>query len=45
MSDRYELVKGYFDSGLWSEAQVRNAALKNWITEDEFENITGKPFR
>jgi len=45
MSDRYELVKGYYDDGLWTEAQVRNAVVKGWITEEEFKTITGNTYR
>lgn len=44
MSSRYEQVKGFWDKGLWSESKVRNAVGKNWITPEEFEQITGKKF-
>lgn len=44
MSKRYEQVKKYYDKGLWSENQVRNAVKAKWITEEEFTQITGKEY-
>lgn len=38
MSPKFELVKRYYDEGLWSEARVRNAVGK-WITQEEYELI------
>lgn len=37
-SAKFEKVKGYYDSGLWTESMVRNAIGK-WITEDEADDI------
>lgn len=42
MSNKYELVKRYFELGMWSEERVRNAVIKGWITENEFETIVRK---
>lgn len=41
MSKNYGKVKGFYDAGLWSIGMVRNAVGK-WITEIEYETITGK---
>ncbi len=41
MSDKYELVKSYFDRGLWSKERVHTAVGK-WITAEEYEAITGE---
>lgn len=41
---KFEKVKTYYDRGLWSIERVRNAVVKNWITEEEFKTITGKDF-
>ena len=41
-SDNYEKVKRYFNLKVWNEARVRNAVKMGWITESEFEEITGK---
>ena len=41
MSEKYQKVKKYYDSGLWNVKMVRNAVEKKWITADEFEEITG----
>lgn len=40
-SKNYEKVKGYYNGGYWSEARVKNAVAKGWITENEYEEITG----
>lgn len=42
MGDKYEKVRNYYKKGMWSLIQVRNAVVKGWITEDEFEEITGE---
>lgn len=44
MSKYYALVKKNYDNGFWSEAKVRDAVTKGWITEEEFESIVGKPY-
>lgn len=41
MSRHFDKVKGFYDSGLWSVTRVRNAVIKGWITEEEFEMIVG----
>ena len=43
-SPKFELVKGYYDSGLWKKKAVRNAVTKGWITADEYEEITGEAY-
>ena len=40
MSIKFDLVKRYYDEGLWSKARVRNAVGK-WITEEEYALIVG----
>lgn len=44
MSAKYETVSYYYKNELWTEDQVRNAVKKGWITESEFEEITGKRY-
>lgn len=44
MSAKYELVKRYYDEGLWNIDRVRRAVVKNWITAEEYEQITGEPY-
>ena len=41
-SPKFELVKGYYDSGFWKKKAVRNAVVKGWIIADEYEEITGE---
>ena len=43
-SDNYEKVKLWYALGAWNEVRVRNAVLMNWITEEEFEKVTGKVY-
>ena len=42
MSKHFAEVKKFYDAGVWSEEKVREAVAKNWITADEFKQITGK---
>ena len=44
MSAKYELVKGYYDAGLWSKDRVRNAVGK-WINKTEYKQITGETYK
>lgn len=44
MSNRYELVKKYYDAGLWSKKWVRDAVIKGWINASEHQSITGEEY-
>lgn len=37
-------VRGYYSMKLWTETRVRNAVKMGWITQAEFEEITGKAY-
>ena len=41
---KFELVKGYYESGFWKKKAVKNAVVKGWITADEYELIVGEPY-
>lgn len=41
---KFERVKLYYDRGLWSISRVYNAVVKEWITEEEYEVITGEEY-
>ena len=43
MSKNFEKVKGYYEQGLWSLEQVKNA-VGRWITEEEYKQITGEDY-
>ncbi len=43
-SEKFELVKGYYDSGKWKKKAIRNAVARGWITAAEYEEIVGEPF-
>lgn len=38
MSEKYELVKSYYDRGLWDENRVTKA-IGRWITAEEADEI------
>lgn len=40
-SKRFELVKSYYEKKLWSIHAVSKAVENNWITAEEFKEITG----
>ncbi|MBR6649033.1 MAG: XkdX family protein [Bacteroidaceae bacterium] len=42
--NKYAKVKKYYDSGLWDITRVKNAVVKEWITADEFKEITGMDY-
>ena len=44
MSNVYEKIKGYYNTGLWSEERVRNMVVKGIITEEEYASIVGKEY-
>lgn len=41
---KYDKVKYYYDNGYWSIQRVHDAVEKGWITPEQFEEITGKPY-
>lgn len=43
-SKNFTKVKHYFILGLWDVTRVRNAVVKEWITEDEYIEITGEAY-
>jgi len=43
-SQKFELVKRYYDRGLWSAARVARAVECGWITAEEYTEITGEPY-
>ena len=44
MSAKYQKVKKYFNDGLWTLEMVKNAVVKEWITAEEFKEITGEDY-
>lgn len=41
---KYEKVKNFYDNGLWGINRVRDAVKKNWITPEQFFEITGEEY-
>ena len=49
MRTHYKQVKYFYDTfvngeRLWSIERVRNAVVKEWITAEEFKEITGEQY-
>ncbi len=44
-SPKFEGIKGYYDSGFWNAAMVKNAVKKKRITAEEYTEITGKEYQ
>lgn len=42
---KYEKVKKYYESGLWTLAMVKQAVEKKWITKAEYKEITGETYK
>lgn len=40
-SKNFEKYKGYYDSGFWNDAMLKNVVAKGKITPEEYEEITG----
>lgn len=43
-SEKFELVKKYYETGQWKNKAVKNAVIKGWITPEEYLEITGEPY-
>lgn len=43
-SKNFDKVKTYYEKGLWSKHRVHDAVVKNWITADEYREITGEEY-
>lgn len=44
-SKNFAKVKAFYEQGTWNEVRVRDAVVKSWITEKEFNEITGKAYQ
>lgn len=43
-SEKYYVVKNYYDSGMWKKKAVKNAVVKGWITAEEYAEIVGESY-
>lgn len=41
---KYQKVKDFYDKELWSISRVRDSVVKEWITPEQFEEITGEVY-
>jgi len=42
--NKFNKVKSYYEKGLWDISRVRNAVIKEWITPEQYETITGEKY-
>lgn len=40
----YEMVKKNYDKKLWNKQMVKNAVIKEVITPEQFQEITGETY-
>lgn len=40
----YNMIKGYFDRGFYTEEQIKIFVKARYITEEEFKEITGSDY-
>ncbi|MBQ7196767.1 MAG: XkdX family protein [Synergistaceae bacterium] len=45
MSSKFEIVKRYYDFGMWTKSQVHAAVYRAWITPEEYKLITGEEYQ
>lgn len=43
-SEKFDIVKRYYDEGQWKKKAVKNAVVKGWITAEEYAEIVGEPY-
>ena len=43
-STKYDMVRSFYIEGYWTKAMVKMAVVKNWITADEYKEITGENY-
>ncbi|MCM1223056.1 MAG: XkdX family protein [Lachnospiraceae bacterium] len=43
-SKMFDKINRYYKNGLWNKTRVANMVLKNVITAEEFEEITGQEY-
>lgn len=43
-SRNFEKVKRFFIQGVWDEGRVKDAVEREWITDVEYKEITGKKY-
>ena len=44
MSAKFKTVQLNYKRGMWNASKVRDAVDKGWITEDEYQIITGEAY-
>lgn len=42
---KFEMVKNFYDNGLWKEKRVKDAVAKGWISPENYKEITGEDYK
>lgn len=45
MSNKFEMIKLFYDNGAWNVERVASAVVKGWITASEYEEIVGEAYQ
>lgn len=40
-SAKFDMLKEFYDRGLWSAKRLQDAVTKGWITQAEYDEIVG----
>lgn len=43
-SKKFEKIKGWYENGMWTKKMVYNAVGKDWLTPEEYTEITGEDY-
>jgi hypothetical protein len=43
-SAKFYIVKSHYDAGEWKKKAVRNAVVRGWIYDWEYEEIVEEPY-
>lgn len=43
-SKKFEKLKKWYEDGSWTKKMLHDAVGKEWITAEEYEEITGEPY-
>ena len=44
MNNWYKKIKWWYESGYWTNGMVKDAVIKEKITADEYNDITGEDY-
>lgn len=42
---KFEMVKNFYEKGLWKEKRVHDAVKMGWISPENYKEITGEDYQ